>query len=249
MESIEQAFPDGTAKIFTIAAIHSFLFLLLTQRMSHGLADIILHFVPFIVLGALSCMGAYSLQNSWHDRWYGTDTYGIYFLQYYVALEIHGTAVLWCGPESLTYKYFMTVHHVLSIVAFGCGLVTGRCHFWGNLAGVCETSTVFINIVFLFKEYDYDGFWDKVNNVFLYVSYFITRLILFPFWLYLFFSDLYYHRELLQTHNMFELIYYPATICFLLLFSAFYFTKIHSRTMKSLMCEKEEKKDAGLKQD
>merc|ERR1712176_250105 len=71
-------------------------------------------------------------------------------------------------------------------------------HFWGCLDGMCEMSTIFLNNVWLSKEVTIGNKELKellpawayaANGCFLWLSFLVFRIVLFPAWLYMWYSD------------------------------------------------------------
>ena len=77
------------------------------------------------------------------------------------------------------------VHHVMVILVYGTGLVKGSMHFWGAIAGLCESSNIFLANVELVKccsdvQKLKQSFLYKLNSAFLTLAYICCRLVLFP---------------------------------------------------------------------
>lgn len=130
--------------------------------------------------------------------------------------------------------YFgMLAHHVLSCVAYGGGLLTGRFHFWACLAGNCEISTIFLCVLMVFKKTEDTTLYSIISWPTMFM-YFLTRLVLFPIWLYMWAYDFFYDAPFTANGTVFELTFYPFTICFLFVFSAYSLNKLYSGHQKKL---------------
>ena len=92
----------------------------------------------------------------------------------------------------------MTVHHIISSIAYGGGLLTGRLHFWAVFDGCCEVTTIFLSALFLVKTHfppGTHGVVEAVSGLGLWFAFVVFRLALFPAWLYLWYRDVQEHPE------------------------------------------------------
>mmetsp|Transcript_26599 Transcript_26599/g.51539 ORF Transcript_26599/g.51539 Transcript_26599/m.51539 type:complete len:158 (-) Transcript_26599:132-605(-) len=109
--------------------------------------------------------------------------------------------------------WLIHVHHVISIACYGTGLYLGRMHFFGVLDGVCEFSVIFLNAKLLWRDLKWRQNSFYILNAYgLVISWFITRILVFPAWIFLFCQDIYNQPQRTKdTVTLFELIMYPGT--------------------------------------
>ncbi len=196
--------------------------------------------VPFYpAVAALALHAVLTLGGSLADRWRGTSWSSHAMLQLYLAGMAGQTAVLWRGSSALSYKLMMTLHHVVSMFCFGYGLATGRMHFFGALDALCEVTTVFLNNVFLFKEHPAGAAADVANGLLLWLSFLVFRLALFPYWIYLWRTDIAADPERTwAASDAVERYFYPATTLLLLGLSALWFGKITTGLLHKVFPER-----------
>eukprot|EP00520_Triparma_pacifica_P004612 CAMPEP_0118655348 /NCGR_PEP_ID=MMETSP0785-20121206/12876_1 /TAXON_ID=91992 /ORGANISM="Bolidomonas pacifica, Strain CCMP 1866" /LENGTH=270 /DNA_ID=CAMNT_0006548071 /DNA_START=106 /DNA_END=915 /DNA_ORIENTATION=- len=113
----------------------------------------------------------------------------------------------------------LMIHHVLSILCFGAGFAFERYRFWIYFAGCCELTNLFLVPVFAAKELPYlkSQSWYKYNCTLLWSTFVTHRFLLFPYWLYLWFSDR-ATTDVKDVHFMEEYAY-PGTIAGLMILS------------------------------
>mmetsp|Transcript_3122 Transcript_3122/g.9154 ORF Transcript_3122/g.9154 Transcript_3122/m.9154 type:complete len:180 (-) Transcript_3122:11-550(-) len=149
----------------------------------------------------------------------------------------------------------MTLHHVLSVVAIGESLLTRRMQFFACLCGACEVSTIFLNNLYLSREITVGGKELKdvlphafvcVNGMGLWLAFLFFRLCLFPYWLYIMYSDVAdFPAATWDKANMVERYMYPGVTVFLLCLSTFWFIPITKGLLKALGVIKKQPKDAA----
>jgi len=107
------------------------------------------------------------------------------------------------------------VHHLLVIVVYGGGFVLRKGgHFFGAAAALCESTNVFLTVeeLLLFTR-DEPSTLRRWNRLLLTLSYVLTRLVLFPAVLALFFVDVrnvvVFDRLDVASLGLFELVAYP----------------------------------------
>ena len=87
----------------------------------------------------------------------------------------------------------MVAHHLLSFVAIGCGLATKRCAFFACLA-LCAASTPFLNNITAVKlfggQQGADSLIHFLSGILLWITYAPFRIVNFPVWLWVWYSDL-----------------------------------------------------------
>lgn len=133
--------------------------------------------------------------------------------------------------ESGLFLCQLMAHHILSIGCFTGGFYFDRLRFWTALAGLCEVTNLFLVWVFVAKEAPYikKHRWYALNGVMLWITFVVYRLVLFPIWLYMWYSD-----QMPATLHPFEKYGYPATIWGLLVLSTLWFRQVHNGLKKSL---------------
>merc|ERR1711920_295927 len=97
------------------------------------------------------------LSESLELRWRGVTFESRFFLLLYTSRQVLHVFIQCMVEMSRTQFLLMTLHHLLSVMCFGGGLVTSRMQFWACLDGVCEFSTIFLNNIWLFKEVTIGG--------------------------------------------------------------------------------------------
>jgi len=129
-------------------------------------------------------------------------------------------------------------HHALSLICFGAGFWFDRFRFWSVFAGCCEMTNLFLVPVFAAKEMPHikEQTWYKINGVFLWVTFVTHRFVMFPIWLYVWYSDM---KEL-NVGNMhpLEKFGYPFTIAALFVLSGIWFIRIHKGVVEGLWGKK-----------
>lgn len=167
-----------------------------TMRERLEATDLIFSLPFYFVIFALSAIASYEHWEDVNSRWHGTSTASWYFQMFYVVRMSTHSFIQWyvlAGNPKLRLQ--MTGHHLLSIICYGGGLVTTRMHFWACLDGLCEFTTIFLNIVFAFKTLspkdDSKYALAKVGSgVVLWAGFVVFRLVLFPAWLWWFYLDI-----------------------------------------------------------
>merc|ERR1711865_1351855 len=103
-------------------------------------------------------------------------------------------------PGSLASKGPILVHHGISLGAYVNQAVTGRMEYFANLAGLSELTTLPLMMIVLARDPGYGAQFKHhilgplypLCAVALWLWYIVFRLLLFPYWLYRFTTDLYY---------------------------------------------------------
>ena len=149
-------------------------------------------FYPLITYLAIS--GATALSGDVNSRWVGvTGESYIFQLLYVVRMLLHTPVQFITLAHKPGLLAQMTAHHLLSVVCFGGGLITGRMHFWALLDGSCEVTTVALNSMFIVESFFPRGFYHKwlkrATGISLFLSFILFRLALFPAWLLFFYAD------------------------------------------------------------
>jgi len=210
----------------------------------HSDADLIGSIPIFFPLVYFAIKHTCSHSHPVQTRWTETSPAAISFLWLYVMRQVVSFPGLFLGDLSLANKILMAVHHVASIICYGGGLATQRMHWYACLDGCCEVTTIFLNMLLLFRAIDYKGVFNSLNGVALWLSFILFRLVLFPCWLYQFYQDLNnYPGETTAKTTLFERTCYPATTILLLLMSAQWFVSITKGMLKALGMMKPKLKD------
>jgi hypothetical protein len=196
---------------------------------------------PILLLSAIA--GVLDLRSTVELRWRGRTFFSTFFQTLYVTRCLLHGGVLFMQRMSLADLILMIVHHVLSICCFSGALFTGNMHYWACLNGTCEATNIFLNNVWLFKAVyvknerlqDYLPRTHIVNGVFLWLSYVVFRLLLFPYWIWTWFLDVTDHKALTWDRvSPYERYFYPSVTVFLLLISVMWFTKITQGLVKAV---------------
>eukprot|EP01065_Artemidia_motanka_P030048 TRINITY_DN36074_c0_g1_i1.p1 TRINITY_DN36074_c0_g1~~TRINITY_DN36074_c0_g1_i1.p1 ORF type:complete len:340 (+),score=112.26 TRINITY_DN36074_c0_g1_i1:94-1113(+) len=203
-----------------------------------SLADCFACMPLFIAFVALAASAVADTGATLEDRWTNQPPHGRLFLTLYVAKTLVHLPILWLTDLRPKQRWMMVGHHTLSIVAYFNSVHTGRCAFYACLDGMCEVSTVFLTILYIFKETKSENTFKllyKLNGFCLWLSFVVFRMALFPYWLYLFASDLQENWEVTWVRgNYIELFLYPFTTVFLLVLSTLWFIPITRGLKKAL---------------
>mmetsp|Transcript_5130 Transcript_5130/g.9441 ORF Transcript_5130/g.9441 Transcript_5130/m.9441 type:complete len:262 (-) Transcript_5130:298-1083(-) len=194
-------------------------------------ADNILNFfyVPLLCYFAVA-----SVTNLWawglHGRWLATCYESYLFLLLYVSKNTMRTfSSLMLGDKKETIV-LIHIHHVISVACYGFALYSSRFHFYACLDGVCEVSVIFLNNKQIWRNMG----WSKQNKLYilnahcLAITWMLTRVTLFPVWMYLWCKDHYMYPEIVERESYFEAIVYPTTTFVLWLMSISWFIPIVS---------------------
>ena len=136
-------------------------------------------------------------------------------------------------------------HHLLSLTAYTfCLFNNGQMVFWGCLDGLCEVTNIHLSILMASKTKggwvakwmeDTFGALLMVNGFFLWLTFLVFRMVLFPAWLILFGMDMYVMPlDMWNRLTSFELVFYPAVTLFLFVLSSLWFFRINEGLMKAL---------------
>ena len=185
------------------------------------------------------------------DRWFGATWATKWFQLLYVArMMLHlpfQTYLLYKDKKVLLVQ--MTFHHVLSALCYGGGLVTGRMHWYAAADGLCEVTSVFLDMLMTIKFHtDPNGAVHQVLGPVvgfgLWLTFLIFRLCLFPAWLYMFYQDVNeFPAQTWAKVTFVERYVYAFTTAMLLLLSSIWMVQINAGLMKALdICQKKEKK-------
>lgn len=201
----------------------------------HDDADIVGSLPVFAVITGLAFYHTLSSGGSVETRWTSTSISSRAFLWLYLVRQLVSFPFVFIGATKFSDKVLMTVHHIVSIVAYGNGLLTNRLHWYATLDGCCEITTIFLNVLLAFRAVGYKGVLNTVNGITLWAAFLIFRLGLFPYWLWCFSVDIARHPgETSAKVTKFELLFYPATTLLLLAMSIMWFVSLTKGMLKAL---------------
>ena len=180
------------------------------------------------------------LQGDLESRWHGTSwnsRWGSLLYCAKMAVDVPLSAFeLRARPGA---QLQMVAHHALSFVAIGCGLATKRCAFFACLALCAEASTPFLNAITATKLFGGQKGADSLvhffSGILLWLSYVPFRLVQFPAWLYLWYSDI--RSDPSRTSELcmrFELVFHPFVIAMLFGLSCIWFVAITKGCLKGI---------------
>ncbi|CAE7737398.1 unnamed protein product [Symbiodinium sp. CCMP2456] len=178
------------------------------------------------------------LSQSVDARWNGSCVSSIHgCVLLCTRLFVHIPFLFWKGMNATRKR--ILVHHVMVILVYGTGLVKGSMHFWGAIAGLCESSNIFLANVELVKccsdvQRLKQSFLYKLNSAFLTLAYICCRLVLFPAVLAALLTDAYTHPELTVRGSVIEWVLMPMAICCVWGMSAFEFRNIFEGMSKAM---------------
>ena len=245
------------ASIEAVAMMILYLFILPSSLKTTKLA--VANMITSIGVAALisgsALLGVKQTFTSTSDRWFGTTSATHLFLEMYVAHNLL-LVVLDCFEDApLRSKIPMLAHHLLSCIAYSGGMQTHRMHFFACFDGVCEVCNLFLNPFLLMrhKEGQFGEHFTKrlggfamANNLLLWLSFFVFRMLLFPTWLAVFAVDtrsMFVERTSVlasqDSLTWFELTFYPAVTLFLLFLSSIWFSKLTKGALKEMRKGKE----------
>jgi len=208
------------------------------------LADTLVSLIIFPLLAGSAIVGSYKLSHDVELRWHSNVIESRFFIRLYMARAIFHCFLQCFEKMSWSHMLLMSLHHVISTVAYSEGLCTGNMHFFGCLAGVCEMSTIFLNNLYLSKELTFGGTELKevmpkwlyaMNGVCLWLSFLVFRICLFPTWLYIMYVDAKaYPQEMWAKATAMEKYGYPCVTVFLFVLSSYWFIPITKGMLKHL---------------
>ena len=208
----------------------------------HDRADLLCSLVVFPILIY------YAVVNIFFDPDMNTETgrilkvndAGLSFAYLYMARQTTSLWFMFVGsnlkPRDII---MMVVHHVVSTVAYAFAVYYERLQYYGTLDGLCEVTTIFLTLMLVFKTLGLDNpkpWYVKLNGISLWASFFVFRLLLFPYWLYAFYTDCFASTESVcyKETNLHEKIMYPCITLLLLVMSTMWFIPITKGMMKAL---------------
>eukprot|EP00928_Gymnodinium_smaydae_P018753 TRINITY_DN17150_c0_g1_i1.p1 TRINITY_DN17150_c0_g1~~TRINITY_DN17150_c0_g1_i1.p1 ORF type:complete len:253 (-),score=28.57 TRINITY_DN17150_c0_g1_i1:68-826(-) len=201
----------------------------------HDNADLLGCYPIYPVLAYYAMVHTLGSSESVASRCFSTSPAAQSFLVLYVVRQIVSFPLVFLGGLKGRDKVLIALHHVLSIVAFGGALYSKQFHFFATLDGCCEITTVFLNLLMILKAMDRRGPEYAITGAFLWITFIIFRLVMFPYWLYQFYTDLgSLTPEQAQSVSLFEKWFYPFTTVVLLVMSLFWFYAITNGLLKAL---------------
>eukprot|EP00747_Dinoflagellata_sp_TGD_P218754 gnl/TRDRNA2_/TRDRNA2_90957_c0_seq1.p1 gnl/TRDRNA2_/TRDRNA2_90957_c0~~gnl/TRDRNA2_/TRDRNA2_90957_c0_seq1.p1 ORF type:complete len:328 (-),score=50.24 gnl/TRDRNA2_/TRDRNA2_90957_c0_seq1:328-1311(-) len=209
-----------------------------------GYADTLAVMPTTPILVALSVRGTLETMHSVESRWHGQTWSAYIFLVIYTSRNFPHCFVLYKQKGSKMQKVLTVVHHILSIASFGNILFTGRMYFFGCFDGCCEVTNLFLNNLYLAKQFTVNGKALKdalpswiylVNGLLLWLSFIVFRIVLFPVWMYLWYVDKSRSPEVTtQRVTAFEVYFYFGVTVFLFCFSLHFIVPITKGILKTL---------------
>ena len=101
------------------------------------------------IMGYYCVDAVFALGHSLDARFFLRTPASTRFMHVYIAANICNLLVELLGDKKFAKKIPMIGHHLLSIVAYGAALRTGRMHFYACLDGLCEVTNTFLNPMLL----------------------------------------------------------------------------------------------------
>eukprot|EP00462_Mataza_sp_D1_P018704 CAMPEP_0175142036 /NCGR_PEP_ID=MMETSP0087-20121206/12517_1 /TAXON_ID=136419 /ORGANISM="Unknown Unknown, Strain D1" /LENGTH=262 /DNA_ID=CAMNT_0016425677 /DNA_START=31 /DNA_END=819 /DNA_ORIENTATION=- len=159
------------------------------------------------------------------------------FLYLYISKQLVHLPVQFFTEEKRSTLIQMTVHHIISIVGYSSAIYGGKMGWYAGLAGCCEVTTIFLNNLFLFKEFG----WHKskprltaVNGITLWLSFIFFRLVLFSYWFWRYIKDVLEFPDVYNKLMFGEKLFYPLIMAVLFGLSLFWFTRITQGMLKAI---------------
>eukprot|EP01062_Namystynia_karyoxenos_P060606 TRINITY_DN52277_c0_g1_i1.p1 TRINITY_DN52277_c0_g1~~TRINITY_DN52277_c0_g1_i1.p1 ORF type:complete len:294 (+),score=73.40 TRINITY_DN52277_c0_g1_i1:80-961(+) len=209
-----------------------------------GLADLFVCLFIHPIMVYTCYLGVTDLGGSVAQRWHGRTTESQFFQLLYLTRSVLHCFVQLRQQLSTSHLALMTLHHVISAVCYAGGLTLGTMHYFACLDGMCEISSVFLDVLYALKlvklrgkrlQDVVPGWVTAVNGVCLWVSWMIFRLVLFPFWLWTWWTDVSESTE--QTWDVantnVERYLYPLVTAVLLGLSIHWFIPITKGVLKA----------------
>uniref|UniRef100_A0A7S0N8J4 TLC domain-containing protein n=1 Tax=Pyramimonas obovata TaxID=1411642 RepID=A0A7S0N8J4_9CHLO len=195
--------------------------------------------LTFLAIDATLVLGTGTVEQRWQTVTRSSYSFEILF----IGGNLAHIPVTFLKKQTLTYKLQLLAHHLLAIGCFVRTCYTGVGHFYVALDGCCEISTIFLNNVFLFKNLGVaeSKFSKVLNAVLLWVSYFLSRIVLFPAWLAMYFWDVSRHPQAsLVFLTPVEQVVFPLTNVILFLLSSIWMVSITKGALKALRGEEDD---------
>mmetsp|Transcript_41616 Transcript_41616/g.120683 ORF Transcript_41616/g.120683 Transcript_41616/m.120683 type:complete len:289 (+) Transcript_41616:73-939(+) len=218
-----------------------------------GLADTFLSLLIFPVMTGAAIVASYELRETVDTRWAARTASSDFFLVLFVTRTFLHMPIQCIMKMQRRQFWLMTIHHIVSFICFLSGLLTQRMGFFACFDGVCEMSTIFLTNLFLFKEVTIRGKELKevvprwiyaANGCALWLTFFVFRLILFPIWLYVWYTDITAHpAKTWDLSNPLERYMYPTTNVLLLGLSTFWFIPLTKGAIKALRSPDDKKSE------
>jgi len=187
-------------------------------------------YYPFI--SALALNSVFALNGKDHFLDYVSSSY--LCLLFYAAGNIIHIPITFLKDQERKFKLQMLVHHLLSITCYVNGLLTLRMHYFGTLDALCEISTIYLNFVFLFKEFGAPQLLQSVNGIVLWVTYLFLRIFLFPKWLHMYATEILANPSIWNEINWVERYLCPITTLILFILSSFWMVSITKGLIKNV---------------
>lgn len=208
-----------------------------------SLADAIASIVLYPTLVILAVTASLSLNSSVESRFSHVSEMSHTFMVLLPTRCVLHIPVTFMQRSSLRDKVLISFHHGLCILALGYACLSCRVHYYATFGSWCEVTNIFLNNVWLFKEVTIGGKTLRehvpntvyiINGFLLWLSYLLTRLVLFPYWLYQWYRDVSRFPALsLERMTRLEHYIYPVTIVILLILSIFWFMPITKGFLKA----------------
>jgi len=167
---------------------------------------------------------------------------GASFMRLYIALQILGVLTecqisKWQAGGWKS-QLLVVAHHTLSGISYCNGIYGQRWCAMAAALGLCEVSTIFLNILLLCKHDQFKTYMEKnfpwvtvASGICLWSTFIVFRLLLFPYCFYQWMLDLTSGKALATG---FEAVFYTLVIAFLFFLSAYWFQSIHKGMMKAI---------------
>ncbi|KAJ9437479.1 hypothetical protein DIPPA_15761 [Diplonema papillatum] len=192
-------------------------------------------FYPVLVY--LAVMATYELIETPQLRWAGTTVHSYAFMTLYLAKS--ATHIVFICNQQMSRSLFINTlaHHILSLGSYLLATSSGRMHFFGCLAAVCEITNIFLSGLYNFKIHRAEEKYPRVyaaNGISLWATFLLFRILLFPYWYYQFVVDVMLHGDEWFVKNASPLEYYgyPFVIVVIHVLSLIWFVSITKGMLK-----------------
>jgi len=206
-----------------------------------GVADTVFSCFYFPPVVYLAFAATLELGADLEHRWHGRSSLSYWYHILYVARCIGHMPYLQLKVMKKSHFRMTAIHHVISAGAYLTILFLGRIQYFGCLGGICEITNVFLTVLYMFKVNEF-GLMQRfpsvyaVNGLLLWLTFIFFRLMLFPYWLYTYGSDV--ANDPANTRGKmytFEFLFYPFVNLALLVMSIDWFRPITAGIVKVLL--------------
>eukprot|EP00760_Papus_ankaliazontas_P028042 PhM_4_TR3499/c0_g1_i1/m.66091 len=207
------------------------------KKSAVDLLDLYFHvlYIPVLIWAAVDCV--LRTQDSVVTRWSVATPSSNVFFYLYVAENLVHVPLLYASPSTSRANFVLYFfHHLFSTVSYGSGLFAQRMHYFGCLDGLCEVSSLLVNIILTWQYLSWHrGIVYTLLGLSLWLSYVVFRMALFPYWFYVYYVDVRDSpAQSVEVVMTFELLFYLLSTVLLLVLSIMWFIPITRGLIKAI---------------